>query len=49
MEGPDLQDFNPVPAMQLWNGACKYRIRSRKATDLLTLVDMKSPSESEWE
>ena len=60
MEGPDLQDFNPVPAMQLWSDVCKsrrlnqkkhkeYRKRARKATGLVTLVDMKSSSESECE
>ena len=53
MEWPDLQDFNPVPAMQLWHDACKsrrpnqkkckeYRKQARKAIGLLTLVDMES-------
>ena len=43
MEGSDLQDFNPVPSMQLWHHACKlqranqktckdYRKQARKAT-----------------
>ena len=60
MEGPDLQDFNPIPAMQLWNDACKlqrpnqkkrkgYGKGARKATSLLTVVDMESSSESECE
>ena len=60
MEGPDLQDFNPIPAMQLWNDACKlqrpnqkkrkeYGKGARKATGLLTLVDMESSSESKCE
>ena len=60
MEGPDLQDFNPIPAMQLWNDACKlqrlnqkkrkeYGKGARKATGLLTLADMESTSESECE
>ena len=60
MEGPDLQDFNPVPAMQLWHDACKpqrpnqkkhkeYRKWARKATALITLVDMETSSESECE
>ena len=60
MEGPDFQDCNPVPAMQLWHDACRsrrpnqnkckeYRKRARKATGLVTFVDMKSSSERECE
>ena len=25
MEGPDLQDFNPILAMHLWHDACKLQ------------------------
>ena len=57
MEGPNLQDFKPVPTMQLWHDACKlqrtnqkkckeYRKGARKTTGLVTLVDMESSSKN---